>query len=384
MHFKNNKPINLFVSSVPVPTYILGPNSTETSTQYANLKDGEICSNLTFLGNRGLYTASSGIKIAYVSGVETVNGTEKRDWHFDGDDMKAVRNSCFTNKTIMGEYRGIDILITSQWPAGIHQDSEKANEKSNGSALLSWLASEIKPRYHFCGLNDVYYERLPYRNLACANTQLQLATRFIAIASIRNAQKLKSVYALNILPVDKMRMLDLIQKTTTETPCPYDSMQLMRDNDANGSGVSGNGQGNVSVFLIDIFFFIRFYVCLQNNSQQYFYDMNSFNQNGGGGHNKRRGGGGGGGDNAKRPRPNFDQEKCWFCLSSASVEKHLVINVGEHFYLALAKGPIDDTHCLILPVTHIQSAQLLTEECIAELNQYKDALRKMFKSISLN
>lgn len=74
-------------------------------------------------------------------------------------------------------------------------------------------------------------------------------------------------------------------------------------------------------------------------------------------------------------------EKCWFCLSSTSVEKHLVITVGEHFYLALAKGPINDTHCLILPVTHIQCSALLSKESWVELDQFKDALRKMFKSI---
>lgn len=73
-------------------------------------------------------------------------------------------------------------------------------------------------------------------------------------------------------------------------------------------------------------------------------------------------------------------EKCWFCLSSTSVEKHLVITVGEHFYLALAKGPINETHCLILPVTHIQCSALLSKESWVELDQFKDALRKMFKS----
>lgn len=250
---------------MPVPTYILGPNKTETSAPYANLKDGEICSNLTFLGNRGLYTASSGIKIAYVSGVETAKGADKTDWHFDADDMKAVRNSCYTNKTISGEYRGIDILISSQWPAGIQNldnkttDNVAATAAYDGSPLLSWLAKEIKPRYHFCGLNDVYYERAPYRNLACANTQLQLATRFIAVASIRNGQKLKSVYALNILPVDKMRLMDLIQKTTTETACPYDTMQLMRDNESSGGGGGGGAagqQGNVSHPFLFLFLYL--------------------------------------------------------------------------------------------------------------------------------
>lgn len=34
----------------------------------------------------------------------------------------------------------------------------------------------------------------------------------------------------------------------------------------------------------------------------------------------------------------FDKSKCWFCLASPSVEKHLIIAVGSTAYLALAKG----------------------------------------------
>lgn len=117
-------------------------------------------------GKRGLYTISSGIKIAYVSGIEA----DKSDWSFDAEDVKAVRNSCFINKTTMGEYRGIDILLTSQWPFGVDNDkkkTEKSESKIASSKLLSWLAREIKPRYHFAGLNGNYYERAPYRFVFC-------------------------------------------------------------------------------------------------------------------------------------------------------------------------------------------------------------------------
>lgn len=96
-----------------------------------------------------------------MSGIEG----DKSDWCFDKEDVKAVRNSCFISKTSMGEYRGIDILLTSQWPFGIDDDKKEDKSKSNRAAskLLSWLAREIKPRYHFVGLNGNYFERLPYR-----------------------------------------------------------------------------------------------------------------------------------------------------------------------------------------------------------------------------
>lgn len=40
----------------------------------------------------------------------------------------------------------------------------------------------------------------------------------------------------------------------------------------------------------------------------------------------------------KKQKIEFDKSKCWFCLASPSVEKHLVITVGNSTYLALAKG----------------------------------------------
>lgn len=67
------------------------------------------------------------------------------------------------------------------------------------------------------------------RNSIGSNTQLELATRFIALATVGNEAKAKYIYALNVAPVDKMRLMDLIQKTTDETPCPFDSLNLMKD-----------------------------------------------------------------------------------------------------------------------------------------------------------
>lgn len=77
----------------------------------------------------------------------------------------------------------------------------------------------------------------------------------------------------------------------------------------------------------------------------------------------------------------FFLEKCWFCLSSPDVEKHLVITIGDSFYLALSKGPINQYHILILSVTHIQSAALLSADDWHELEKFKSALRDFFASM---
>lgn len=140
-----------------MPTYILGPNKLEHTKYYENLENGEICSNLTYLGKRGIYTVSSGLKIAYVSGIEAPEKDSNQEIHFNIDDVKSVATSCLASNNTSGEYRGVDILITSQWSAGTKKD------EPNTSNLISWISSEIKPRYHFCGLNDSYFEPPPYR-----------------------------------------------------------------------------------------------------------------------------------------------------------------------------------------------------------------------------
>lgn len=58
----------------------------------------------------------------------------------------------------------------------------------------------------------------------------------------------------------------------------------------------------------------------------------------------------------------------------------MVISIGNSFYLALAKGPINEYHVLILSITHIQSVSLLCEEDWEELEKFKSALVKFFAS----
>lgn len=110
----------------------------------------------------------------------------------------------------------------------------------------------------------------------------------------------------------------------------------------------------------------------EQKNTQFFYDMDSKestkrlrNQNGG---------------LNKRPKLEFDQSKCWFCLSSPVVSKHLVISVGTEIYLALAKGGLVEDHFLILPITHHQSLSILPKNVKEELELYKKAVAKYYES----
>lgn len=146
--------------TIPVPTYIIGPNRESDLKNYSDENGYEICHNLTYLGKRGLYVASTGLKIAYLSGIER-QSNENQGICFNEHDVTSIRNGCLKGQP---SFRGVDILLTSPWPDGIDNfDPNKPDHKYQGSKLIAWLATNIKPRYHISALEGIYYERPPYR-----------------------------------------------------------------------------------------------------------------------------------------------------------------------------------------------------------------------------
>ncbi|KAG7201776.1 hypothetical protein KM043_004496 [Ampulex compressa] len=330
------------MKNIPVPTYIIGANREEDVKNYPDADGYEICQNLTYLGKRGLYTASSGLKIAYISGMEC-NSPEYNPVCFNECDVVSIKNACLKGQP---SFRGIDVLLSSPWPQGItNLDPNKPNFKVNGSKLIAWLASQVKPRYHVSALEGIHYERPPYRNQSQGEDNIEIATRFIALASVANTEKRKWLYALNLTPVDRTRLSDLGMRTTDETQSPYPKSML------------SDGPSSQRV---------------EAKRTQFFYDMDSK-------------------ENAKRtrqfdgpnkrPRAEFDQAKCWFCLSSPEVSKHLVISVGTEIYMALAKGGLVENHFLILPITHHQSLSILPKEVKEEMELYKKAITQYYASM---
>lgn len=329
---------------VPIPTYILGANSEEQQKLFEtfeiNDEKNEICENLNYLGRKGVFTLASGFTVAYLSGRESENEEDKSSWQFDKKDIVALRNSCVKNFTNMEDYRGIDFLLTSQWPFGVLDD------EPDTSKLVSFLSLGVKPRYHFCGLNDKHFEKAPFRFPAQNVRSVEPVSRFIALAKQNNKTKSKFLYALNIQPLATMRLTDLMQKSTDEIECPYLSINF---NEIAGKNATDN--------------------------VQFFWNMDNQNDRKRGNRNQE--------NQRKKFKPMTDQEKCWFCLSSGDVEKHLIISVGDNFYIALAKGPVNNYHSLILPVGHVQSSALLSDEHFQELDLFKKALKKFYQSKNL-
>lgn len=73
-------------------------------------------------------------------------------------------------------------------------------------------------------------------------------------------------------------------------------------------------------------------------------------------------------------------DECWFCMSSSVCEMHLIVSVASHFYLALAKGAMSETHMLLSPVLHFPNGAALDAAQRSELEDWKAALRRYHDS----
>ncbi|KAG7163471.1 CWF19-like protein 1-like [Homarus americanus] len=327
MQYKNG------VVKVPLPTYILGPNHSGVTNNYPDMKGCELCENIIYLGPSGIYPCSSGLRVMYLSGMQA-DVKKKNNTTFIMDNILALETQA-TNKP------AIDILITSQWPHAVCNFAKKAegcNPEISGSTMISRLAFKVRPRYHFSGLEGVYYERLPYRNHRVLIEPARHVSRFFGLANVGNSEKQKWLYAFNITPMAHCDTAELTKQPTDISECPY--------SDAN---VAHQTKENVA----------------QSCGAQFFYDMNTKPGDDKRG-KKRRGDGDESGE--RRRMPPKPTGPCWFCLASPEVEKHLVVSVGNHVYLALAKGGLVPDHLLILPITHFQKVE-----------KFKKALTKMFK-----
>eukprot|EP01024_Parvocaulis_polyphysoides_P050140 TRINITY_DN4883_c1_g1_i4.p2 TRINITY_DN4883_c1_g1~~TRINITY_DN4883_c1_g1_i4.p2 ORF type:complete len:237 (-),score=58.26 TRINITY_DN4883_c1_g1_i4:197-907(-) len=83
-------------------------------------------------------------------------------------------------------------------------------------------------------------------------------------------------------------------------------------------------------------------------------------------------------ENIKNKQEKKPVRDCWFCLSNPDVDESLVVSVGNEMYLALDKGPVDDTHVVLVPVEHCPSMLEFTESCYAEFVRYIESLREFF------
>ncbi|NXG51521.1 C19L1 protein, partial [Psilopogon haemacephalus] len=334
----------------PIPTYLLGANGPETVSYFPDVSGCELAENITYLGRRGLYSGASGLQIAYLSGTEAQQEPAPA-YSFSAKDVAELKMSLLSTP----DFKGVDILLTSPWPRGAETFDNSTGEidtKKCGSKLVSDLAASLKPRYHFAALEKVYYERLPYRNHTVLKETPQHVSRFIALADVGNAGKKKYLYAFSIVPMSMMDLAELVKQPQDVTENPYRKLEKVAQKSRTPLPAE------------------------EDPACQFFFDLKKHQGNKRSSDEKQR--------VTSQPKqakkPPQPPGPCWFCLASPEVEKHLVVSIGTHCYLALAKGGLLPDHVLILPIGHYQSVVDLSSDVVEEVNKYKSALKKFFRS----
>lgn len=72
-------------------------------------------------------------------------------------------------------------------------------------------------------------------------------------------------------------------------------------------------------------------------------------------------------------------DKCKKCFQSETMLKHLMLSMGDTFYLSLpSHEPLTDGHCLLIPIRHAVCGTQLDENEWAELMDFRKALTRMF------
>ncbi|KAM6265431.1 CWF19-like protein 1 isoform 2-T2 [Porphyrio hochstetteri] len=334
----------------PIPTYVLGANDQETVRYFPDVSGCELAENITYLGRRGLYSGTSGLQIAYLSGTESQDEPAPA-YSFSAKDVTELKTSLLSTPN----FRGVDILLTSPWPRDVGTFGNSAGEidtKKCGSKLVADLAASLKPRYHFAALNKAYYERLPYRNHTVLQETPQHVSRFIALADVGNTSKKKYLYAFSIVPMSLMDSAELVKQPQDVTENPYKKLRK----EAQKSKAA---------------------LCAEEETAcQFFFDLNKHQGKKRPSEGKERGNS----QPKQAKKPPQPTGPCWFCLASPEVEKHLVVSIGTHCYLALAKGGLLPDHVLILPIGHYQSVVDLSSEVVEEVAKYKAALKEFFRS----
>lgn len=321
--------------SVPLPTYFgVGNHSLPTRVIEKLEASGEVCTNLFFLGRRGTLKTSEGIRIAALGGnfIESESSQTTPAGIFD---------ATFTlndARTLHGAHT-IDLLVTNQWPQGVRAGSKQYLpedvEPPSDAQCISELCAALKPRYHFSH-SAAYYGREPFFHLPTEDeAEVTKWTRFESLAPFNNEKKEKWSYAFKIDPTVASPTLPL-----DVTPTPFTVNRKRRAVPDQNVSYSRYGNSN--------------------------------------------------GDSWRRPKKARKSdytklENCFFCISSPTLQTHLITSMADESYLTIPRGPLPPPgsnsalgipgHVLIIPHTHVDDKVPIDKRAHLSPNEYEEMQR---------
>lgn len=329
----------------------------------------------------------------------------------------------------------LDLLLTCEWPEGV--------DKKSNNPVASWPVAEValaaRPRYHISGPatswwkaggqadeKKAYYQRLPYVNEDRGAGKH--ATRFIGLGSVANVDKQQWMQALALVPCESMPEDQFRAIPADATACPYKEHHFGGTkrrgygedvaHDANGSkrtkmAAPSEGRRDIvkdkskTIFVRNVPFaateedIIAYFsaavgtagtvedVVRRKNHEsgklntwchvqfstkdamERACQVNEQELMGRKLHIEPA---------VARKKEAKPVDGCWFCLSNPNADVQLVASVGQESYVALDKGPINDTHVLILPIEHHACSIDLPQSTLHEVARYTSALSSYFAS----
>ncbi|GLT79082.1 hypothetical protein SLA2020_505890 [Shorea laevis] len=404
-------------AQIPLPTYFTGDYGVgaakvllAASWNSGNLgfkMDGfKVSENLFWLKGSGKFTLH-GLSIVYLSGRQSSEAQQFGT--YSQDDVDALR--------ALAEEPGIvDLFLTNEWPSGVTNRASVSDvpvgisDSSGSDSTICELVAEIKPRYHIAGTKGVFYAREPYSNIDAVHV-----TRFLGLASVGNKDKQKFLHALSPTPSSVMSTAEISMKPPNTTISPY-TLSEQTDHPKDAMKRTIDAVSDSQYWRYDVsqkrkrhadedsdrmcFKFVYSGSCSHGEKCHFRHDSDAREQflrgvcidfiikgkcergpdcnfkhnllDEGESHSCRRPGSGGG--HASRSK------ECWFCLSSPSVESHLVTSIGESCYCAVAKGPLVQDHLLIIPIEHLPNTLSVPPECETDLVKLQDCLKMYYKN----
>ncbi|KAG7394035.1 hypothetical protein PHYBOEH_005893 [Phytophthora boehmeriae] len=383
---------------VPVPTFFLPGHEAARSWQEdakqtkiydqlsvadQSVEPVEVGKGFYCLAGAGIATIA-GLKVAYVSGTETHGSEDEKG--------TLLTYSKASQLLAIGDQGDVDFLFTAEYPTSFQlllpeQQLPHGLQALRGSDALQEIVQQVYPKYHITSRGgdgtrgDVFYQRLPYVSETTGTGRKQL-TRLIGLSGINKVKDKtrKYLHALQVVPcaeqsAEERQHVD-IPAGTTQNPYLHSMLEAASrsaEPDAKRRKVDPAAAGGLSTEQIEQL------TAKSRGDAQFFYDpkLAAKGQRKGGLHPNQN-------HNGQQQRNNRvavpDRDECWFCLATPTLERHLIVSIGQEAYLAMPKGAICGDHLLIVPIAHEASTLAVSDDTWREMERFKAALRRYFAS----
>lgn len=228
--------------------------------------------------------------------------------------------------TILGKFKEVvhaDLLVTREWSRTL---AEQENIFDDGNEVIDEINKLVRPSYHFSyGQDKEFFELKPF-----LWKESDFSTRFLNIASFNSGKKW--AYAFELNPLKPSSITD--KKSLQDNP--YERIITTTKKRQRDLGTSTEDN--------------------QSDIQQ-------------------------------KKNKIVLPTSCHFCFSNPNIEDHMIVAIGSHAYLTIAKGPLTQPnaemnfsgHCILVPIEHKPKlSQYISSEGVErELHQFEKSIVDM-------